>query len=107
MVAVETHFAPSELIALLQKTELEFGRRRGVRNEARTLDLDIIDYNGRVEEGPGLVLPHPRMHERGFVLLPLAEIAPNWCHPRLGQTVSALIAALRPSQKAERMMDNG
>jgi 2-amino-4-hydroxy-6-hydroxymethyldihydropteridine diphosphokinase len=52
-------------------------------------------------------LPHPRMHERGFVLLPLAEIAPNWRHPKLGQTVSALIGALSASQKAERMPNKG
>jgi 2-amino-4-hydroxy-6-hydroxymethyldihydropteridine diphosphokinase len=101
VVRVETNLQPLELLKLLQKIELQFGRRRGVRNEARTLDLDIIDYDGRVEETSGLVLPHPRMHERGFVLLPLAEIAPGWRHPRLGETVSALISALPTSQKAE------
>jgi 2-amino-4-hydroxy-6-hydroxymethyldihydropteridine diphosphokinase len=98
---VETSLEPLELLKLLQKIERQFGRRRGVRNEARTLDLDIIDYDGRVEETSSLVLPHPRMHERGFVLLPLAEIAPGWRHPRLGETVSALISALPTSQKAE------
>jgi 2-amino-4-hydroxy-6-hydroxymethyldihydropteridine diphosphokinase len=98
---VETSLEPLELLKLLQKVERQFGRQRGVRNEARTLDLDIIDYDGRVEERSGLVLPHPRMHERAFVLLPLAEVAPGWRHPKLGETVSALISALPASQKAE------
>jgi 2-amino-4-hydroxy-6-hydroxymethyldihydropteridine diphosphokinase len=101
VIAIATSLSPPELLALLQKTELAFGRQRGVRNEARTLDLDIIDYDGRVEDGSGLALPHPRMHERAFVLLPLAEVAPAWIHPRIGKTISALIAALPASQKAE------
>lgn len=98
---VETKLSPPELIALLQRIESEFGRKRGVRDEARSLDLDILDYDGLVEEKPGLILPHPRMHLRAFVLMPLAEIAPDWRHPRLDQPVSALIAALPPDQKAE------
>ena len=100
---VETGLEPLALLRLLQQIELQFGRRRGVRNEARPLDLDILDYDGRIEDGSGLILPHPRMHERAFVLLPLAEVAPGWRHPTLGETVSALIAALPASQKAEPM----
>jgi 2-amino-4-hydroxy-6-hydroxymethyldihydropteridine diphosphokinase len=98
---VETKLAPSELIALLQKIESEFGRKRGLRDAARSLDLDILDYDGLVEAGPDLILPHPRMHQRAFVLKPLAEIAPDWRHPKLDKPVSALIAALPPDQKAE------
>jgi len=98
---VETGLPPLELLKLLQRTERDFGRVRGVPNEARTLDLDILDYEGRVEETAALVLPHPRMQERAFVLVPLAEIAPGWIHPRLHQTVEALVASLPGSQKAE------
>lgn len=98
---VETGLSPSALIALLQRIESEFGRIRGVRDAARSLDLDILDYDGLVEEGPGLILPHPRMHLRAFVLKPLAEVAPDWRHPKLDRPVSALIAALPPDQKAE------
>lgn len=100
VVAVRTPLSPSHLLETLHKVEAHFGRRRGVRNAARTLDLDILDYDGRVEEAPSLILPHPRMHERAFVLLPLREIAPAWRHPRLGLTVSALIAALPADQIA-------
>src|SRR5579862_334808 len=76
VIAVETTLAPAELLALLQKIEAQFGRQRGVRDAARTLDIDILDYDGRIEDGPGLTLPHPRMESRAFVLKPLAEIAP-------------------------------
>ena len=101
VVAVETKLEPAELLALLQRIEAQFGRQRGVRDAARTLDLDILDYDGRVEDGPGLTLPHPRMDHRAFVLKPLAEVAPDWRHPRLGKAVADLIAALPPEQKAE------
>lgn len=98
---VETGLAPADLLALMQKIELSFGRQRGIPNAARTLDLDILDYDGRVEAGPPLDLPHPRMQERAFVLLPLAEVAPDWVHPTLGLSVAALIKGLPASQKAE------
>ncbi len=100
VVSVETDLEPPELLALLQKIELAFGRRRGVPNAARTLDLDILDYEGRVEEKAGLTLPHPRLHERAFVLLPLHDVAPSWRHPTRGKTVTELIAALPAGQTA-------
>jgi 2-amino-4-hydroxy-6-hydroxymethyldihydropteridine diphosphokinase len=89
-----------ELLALLQKVERAFGRRRAVRNEARPLDLDLLDYDGRILDIPGLVLPHPRLHLRAFVLLPLRDVAPGWRHPVLGETVSELIAKLPDDQIA-------
>jgi len=98
---VETALEPPALLALLRQVELKFGRQRSVRNAARTLDLDIIDYEGKVEISPELTLPHPRMQDRAFVLLPLAEVAPAWRHPTLGKTVESLISALPPGQKAE------
>ena len=101
VVRVETALDPADLLALLRRIEQEFGRRRSVRNAARTLDLDIIDYDGRVENTPDLTLPHPRMQDRAFVLLPLADIAPQWRHPTLGKTVESLISSLPPAQKAE------
>jgi 2-amino-4-hydroxy-6-hydroxymethyldihydropteridine diphosphokinase len=95
---VETDLAPSALLEQLHAIERTFGRTRGPRNAPRTLDLDIIDYNGHVEEGPP-TLPHPRMSERAFVLVPLAEIAPDWRHPVSGHTVTDLIAMLPPREK--------
>lgn len=100
---VGTALQPSALLALLKRVEVEFGRQRAVPNAARTLDLDIIDYDDRVENTAELTLPHPRMQDRGFVLLPLAEIAPDWRHPILAKSVQALISALPPGQKAEPM----
>jgi 2-amino-4-hydroxy-6-hydroxymethyldihydropteridine diphosphokinase len=100
---VETTLEPGGLLALLRQVEQEFGRQRTVRNAARKLDLDIIDYDGRIENTPELTLPHPRMQDRAFVLLPLAEIAPAWRHPTRGNTVESLISALPPEQKAEPM----
>jgi len=100
VVQVETSLAPGDLLRLLQGIERRFGRARGRRNAARSLDLDLLDYDGRIEDGPALVLPHPRLHQRAFVLLPLAEIAPRWRHPRLGQDIASLIAALPPEQSA-------
>ncbi|MEM6313503.1 MAG: 2-amino-4-hydroxy-6-hydroxymethyldihydropteridine diphosphokinase, partial [Planctomycetota bacterium] len=60
----------------------------------RTLDLDILLYDDRVIDEPGLTVPHPRMHERRFVLQPLAEIAPEWRHPVIGKTVAEMLADL-------------
>lgn len=98
---VETSLNPAALLSLLRRIERDFGRAHTVRNAARTLDLDIIDYDGKIENAAELELPHPRMQDRAFVLLPLAEIAPHWRHPSLGKTVESLISALPPDQKAE------
>src|SRR5207247_11453110 len=84
---IETNLAPRELMTLLHETEEMFGRVRAQKNAPRTLDLDLIDYDGRVEPGPPQ-LPHPRLQDRAFVLVPLADIAPGWRHPANGRTVS-------------------
>lgn len=98
---VESDLQPGELLALLHRVESDFGRIRRERNEARVLDLDLLDYDGRVSQsGTGPELPHPRLQERAFVLRPLAEIAPQWRHPVTGKTVSELIAALPADQIA-------
>jgi len=103
VAAVETELDPAALLSVLQATEARFGRIRRERNAARTLDLDILDYAGQVSEGgaPPLTLPHPRLAERAFVLLPLAEVAPGWRHPGTGAGIVQLLRHLPPGQKAE------
>jgi len=95
---IATARSPRELMQLLHDTETVFGRTRSVRNAPRTLDLDLLDYKGRIEDGPP-TLPHPRMATRGFVLVPLADIAPDWRHPGSGLTLSRLISALPADER--------
>jgi len=103
VAVVATLLAPAELLELLHRVERRFGRVRRDRNEPRVLDLDLLDYDGLVEQGGATVLPHPRLHERAFVLLPLRDVAPHWRHPLLGRTVDELAAALPPGQRVERL----
>jgi 2-amino-4-hydroxy-6-hydroxymethyldihydropteridine diphosphokinase len=88
---VKTKLLPGELLKALLGIERAFGRVRKKPNEPRTLDLDLIDYGGLVSDAEQLSLPHPRMHERAFVLRPLADVAPGWRHPDTGQSVEALL----------------
>lgn len=84
--------SPRQLLQSLQRIENDFGRRRGaVRNAPRTLDLDILSFAQVLMQDAQLTLPHPRMHERAFVLMPLLEIAPEYCVPGMKRPASALM----------------
>ncbi len=101
VIAVETTRDPKALLALLHQIEAALGRVRGALNTPRTLDLDLIAYGDLVWLGPEApILPHPRVHERGFVLKPLAEIQPDWRHPASGRFLPELLAAL-PSEDCQ------
>lgn len=98
VVAIGSSLPPAALLRALKRLELRAGRRANGRWGPRPLDLDILDFGGRVIGRPAarraqgrLVLPHPEMHRRGFVLVPLAQIAPHWHHPRLGVTAGNLL----------------
>jgi 2-amino-4-hydroxy-6-hydroxymethyldihydropteridine diphosphokinase len=89
---VEANGPPWAVLEALFSIEQAFDRMRDGKNAPRTLDLDLIAYGRRVIDTPGLTLPHPRAHERRFVMGPLAEIAPGWVHPVLGKTAAELAA---------------
>ena len=88
---LDSQLAPLDLLDLLQSIENQQGRVRTVRWGARTLDLDILLYDQLIENSERLTVPHPRMHERGFVLAPLSEIAPDLCLPN-GKNIQQLLA---------------
>lgn len=99
VIAVETDLPAGALLTLLHEVEAATGRVRGQVNAARPVDLDLLDYEGQVS-APGAwpVLPHPRMAERAFVLLPLADVAPAWRHPVTGESLAELLVKLPPDQ---------
>ncbi len=122
VVSLRSHISPAAILGQLHEVEAELGRVRQKRWEPRSCDLDLIAYGDQiapheaeverlmalgmtaiVQPPPDqLVLPHPRMHERGFVLAPMAEIAPDWRHPILGKTTAEMLAAL-PAAHLEGM----
>jgi len=96
---LDTELAAAELLARLQAIEAEHGRRRSFANAPRSLDLDLLLFGEQRISGPELTVPHPRMHERAFVLVPLIEIAPDAQIPGRG-SAAALAAALAPQKIA-------
>jgi 2-amino-4-hydroxy-6-hydroxymethyldihydropteridine diphosphokinase len=94
---------PGVLLGEALRIERELGRARTFRNAPRSIDIDLISWSGPPVETPELVLPHPRLHQRAFVLVPLAEVAPSWRHPLLGSTASELLAALGDAGRIERV----
>jgi 2-amino-4-hydroxy-6-hydroxymethyldihydropteridine diphosphokinase len=90
VVAGETDLSPEELLAACLDTERRMGRVREERNGPRLIDVDVLLYGDVRHDSPGLTIPHPRLHERRFVLEPLCEIAPTLRHPGLGLTMAEL-----------------
>ena len=99
---IKTDMSADGLLAHLHAVEDRFGRVRSVPNAPRTVDLDLLAYHDRVSGGrPGPILPHPRMQDRAFVLLPLRELAPDWVDPRNGRTLRELVENLPADQTCE------
>ena len=100
---IATEQEPVRVLAVLHGIEAAFGRVRTVRNAARTLDLDLLAYGSEIrpESGPAPHVPHPRMHLRAFVLKPLQDLAPQWCHPVTGASLSDLLAQVPEDQRIE------
>jgi 2-amino-4-hydroxy-6-hydroxymethyldihydropteridine diphosphokinase len=101
---VATDLLPGALLQALHAVEARLGRVRGTVNAARIIDLDLLAYGGRIAtDWP--VLPHPRLHERAFVLQPLRDIAPDWRHPVSGLGINAMLARLESGQVTRPLAD--
>ena len=90
ILKVKTVLDPLELLTICKKIEISLGRRKSKKNSPRECDIDIIDYNKMIKSN-GVNLPHPRMHKRNFVLIPLFEIEKQWKHPKLKHHIKSLI----------------
>jgi 2-amino-4-hydroxy-6-hydroxymethyldihydropteridine diphosphokinase len=102
VVRGETELSPRELLDELKSIEKTMGRRPSFPNGPRPIDLDILFYGKRVVKEAGLEIPHPRLHERAFVLVPIVQIAPFFVHPALHKTMQQLLTELTPGKKVEK-----
>ena len=93
VLEIETNLRPLSLLDLCKKIEKSLGRKKSKKNSPRVCDIDILDYNKR-NENNGINLPHPRLHQRNFVLIPLFEISKKWTHPKSKDHIKTLILKL-------------
>lgn len=96
---IETKLSPHELLSILLSIETTLGRKRSIKNAPRIIDLDILLYSDFIINDPNLTVPHPRLHERWFALKPLADLAPDFIHPKLGKRISELLKQIEKSGK--------
>ncbi len=111
IISVETSLSPVELMLFLISIEEKLGRKRGKKNDPRTCDLDIIDFNGMVKNlkigNLELILPHKGLIDRNFVLYPLREVSLNWIHPKTKKNISDLIKDLKtPNNEITKLSEN-
>lgn len=103
VIAATTSMSAADSLIALHEVEAHFGRIRTLRNAARVLDLDLLDYGGQTYEDENISIPHPRLHERAFVLLPMRDVAPGYTHPLNGLGINDLIAALPDDQQIRKV----
>ncbi len=101
----ETALSPAELLRVILQVEQELGRKRTVRSGPRTIDIDILFFDENIAHTSELEIPHPRMEERRFVLVPMAEIAPELRHPVLNLTMAELLAATKDQSQVQRVRE--
>jgi len=106
VVCVDTEAAAADLLKELNGIEMQMGRRRSFAGAPRVIDLDLLLFDGAIINQPGLEVPHPRLHSRAFVLVPMAEIAPDVVHPVLHKTMKELLAGLAPGYRVEKWEHN-
>jgi 2-amino-4-hydroxy-6-hydroxymethyldihydropteridine diphosphokinase len=102
-IALETNKTPEQLMAAILRIEEEMGRRRVQKKGPRAIDIDILLFDDTIVDSKELTIPHPAMHQRRFVLEPLAEIAPELLHPVLKKTIGELLDSLPPGQVVKRL----
>jgi 2-amino-4-hydroxy-6-hydroxymethyldihydropteridine diphosphokinase len=102
-IALETNKTPEQLMAAILRIEEEMGRRRVQKKGPRSIDIDILLFDDTIVDSKELTIPHPAMHQRRFVLEPLAEIAPELLHPVLKKTIGELLDSLPPGQVVKRL----
>ena len=110
VVELETEFTAQQLLSRLQKIESALGRKRTAQTKkwaSRTIDLDILLFDKYIVDEKKLKIPHPEMHQRRFVLLPLSELAPQHVHPHLNATIAQLLAGLTDNKRVVLLAPNG
>lgn len=100
-----TQLKPSELLSFVKEIEKQLGREPSFPNAPRPIDIDILFYGEQIINSKDLIIPHPRLSERAFVLIPLAEISPGLIHPVFQRSISELLAALSGSQSVRKWKD--
>lgn len=105
VIEIITEIPPQDLLAILMELEASHGRIRSIANSPRTLDLDILAYDDRLIMTESLIVPHPRLGERAFVVLPIFDLNPDWKHPETGVSITDLRQNLPPGQAIGHMLD--
>ncbi len=103
VVRIETQLQPEHLLVICQETECSLGRDPDVRNGSRTIDLDLLFFGQQIIDTSRLTIPHPHLHQRRFVLMPMAELDPEWVHPQQRQTIQSLLNNLTDTHQVRKL----